>query len=102
MNWMFIALGGRTPSAAPCAMDVLRSHRRSSGVNDIDRVIHGTGDWCWSFCCRLSRKQTSCGSQRERRPDKGDLSSHLGRLEDVAHVAVQKTFKGKVPLTIVG
>ena len=31
---------------------------------------------------------------------KGNLSSHLARLEDVGYVDIEKTFHGKVPRTI--
>ena len=31
---------------------------------------------------------------------KGNLSSHLSRLEDVGYVDIEKTFHGKVPRTI--
>jgi DNA-binding MarR family transcriptional regulator len=31
---------------------------------------------------------------------KGNLSSHLSKLETVGYVGIEKTFRGKVPLTI--
>lgn len=31
---------------------------------------------------------------------KGNLSSHLSKLEAAGYVAIEKTFRGKVPLTI--
>jgi DNA-binding transcriptional ArsR family regulator len=31
---------------------------------------------------------------------KGNLSVHLSRLEDAGYVAIEKTFRGKYPLTI--
>ncbi len=31
---------------------------------------------------------------------KGNLSSHLSKLESAGYVAIEKTFRGKVPLTI--
>jgi len=31
---------------------------------------------------------------------KGNLSSHLARLEAAGYVAIEKTFRGKIPLTI--
>jgi len=30
----------------------------------------------------------------------GNLSSHLGKLEEAAYIQVEKTYRGKVPLTI--
>ena len=37
---------------------------------------------------------------RETGLTKGNLSSHLARLEDVGYVDIEKTFHGKVPRTI--
>ena len=37
---------------------------------------------------------------RETDLTKGNLSSHLARLEDVGYVDIEKTFQGKVPRTI--
>ena len=31
---------------------------------------------------------------------KGNLSVHLSRLEEASYVAIQKTFRGKYPLTV--
>ena len=38
--------------------------------------------------------------QRETGLTKGNLSSHLGKLEEAGYVQVEKTYRGKVPLTI--
>ena len=38
--------------------------------------------------------------QRECGLTQGNLSSHLSKLEDVKYVLIEKTFKGKYPLTI--
>lgn len=37
---------------------------------------------------------------RETGLSKGNLSSHLSRLEAGGYVAIEKTFRGKLPLTI--
>ena len=38
--------------------------------------------------------------QRECGLTQGNLSSHLSRLQDAKYVLIEKTFKGKYPLTI--
>ncbi len=38
--------------------------------------------------------------QRETGLTKGNLSSHLSKLEEAGYVEVEKTYRGKVPLTI--
>jgi DNA-binding MarR family transcriptional regulator len=37
---------------------------------------------------------------RETGLTKGNLSSHLSRLEDTGYVGIEKTFQGKIPRTI--
>jgi DNA-binding MarR family transcriptional regulator len=37
---------------------------------------------------------------RETGLTKGNLSSHLAHLENAGYIAIEKTFRGKIPLTI--
>lgn len=37
---------------------------------------------------------------RETGLTKGNLSSHLAKLESVGYITIEKTFRGKIPLTI--
>src|SRR5215208_6111758 len=38
--------------------------------------------------------------QRETGLTKGNLSAHLSKLEEARYVKIEKTFKGKLPLTV--
>jgi DNA-binding transcriptional ArsR family regulator len=38
--------------------------------------------------------------QRETGLTKGNLSAHLSKLEEAGYVSIEKTFKGKLPLTV--
>ena len=38
--------------------------------------------------------------QRETGLTKGNLSSHLSKLEDAEYITIEKTYRGKIPLTI--
>ncbi|MGZ9220855.1 MAG: transcriptional regulator [Anaerolineales bacterium] len=38
--------------------------------------------------------------QRETGLTRGNLSAHLSRLEEAGYVKIEKTFKGKLPLTV--
>ena len=38
--------------------------------------------------------------QRETGLTKGNLSSHLAKLEQAKYVEIEKTFRGKIPLTV--
>ena len=104
MNWMFIALGGATAllGAVRLWMFPPASHPAgAAGVNDIDRVIHEPARLLLVALLSGVKEADFLWLQRESALTKGNLSSHLGRLEDAGYIAVQKTFKGKVPLTVV-
>ena len=70
-------------------------------MNDIDRVIHEPARLLLVALLSGVREADFLWLQRESALTKGNLSSHLWRLEDAGYVAVEKTFKGKVPLTVV-
>jgi DNA-binding transcriptional ArsR family regulator len=36
----------------------------------------------------------------ETKMNKGNLSSHLARLEEAGYVEIEKTYRGKVPMTL--
>jgi DNA-binding MarR family transcriptional regulator len=38
--------------------------------------------------------------QRETELTKGNLSSHLSKLENAGYVEIEKTYRGKIPLTV--
>lgn len=38
--------------------------------------------------------------QRETGLTKGNLSSHLSKLEQAGYISIEKTFQGKIPLTV--
>lgn len=38
--------------------------------------------------------------QRETELTKGNLSAHLAKLEEGGYVKIEKTFRGKIPLTL--
>jgi DNA-binding MarR family transcriptional regulator len=38
--------------------------------------------------------------QKETGLTKGNLSAHLSKLEEAGYVKIEKTFKGKLPLTV--
>ncbi len=38
--------------------------------------------------------------QRESELTRGNLSAHLSKLEEAGYVRIEKTFRGKIPLTL--
>jgi DNA-binding transcriptional ArsR family regulator len=69
-------------------------------VNDLDRVIHEPARLLLVALLAGVKEADCLWLQRESDLTKGNLSSHLARLEEAGYIDVQKTFKGKIPLTI--
>jgi len=69
-------------------------------ISELDRVIHEPGRlmivallWPVKECDFLYLLNATGLS-------KGNLSSHLARLEEAGYVEIEKTYRGKVPLTL--
>jgi DNA-binding transcriptional ArsR family regulator len=69
-------------------------------VTDLDRMIHEPARLLLVALLASVKEADFLWLQRESGLTKGNLSSHLVRLEEAGYVAVQKTFKGKIPLTV--
>lgn len=69
-------------------------------MTELDRVIHEPARL--QIVALLSAVEAAdfLWLLRESGLTKGNLSSHLARLEEAGYVAVEKTFRGKIPLTL--
>lgn len=74
--------------------DTLRS------VTDLDRLIHEPARLLILTILSPVASADFLFLQRETGLTKGNLSAHLSRLEEAGYVKIEKTFKGKLPLTI--
>jgi DNA-binding MarR family transcriptional regulator len=74
--------------------DTLRS------VTDLDRLIHEPARLLILTILSPVASADFLFLQRETGLTKGNLSAHLSRLEEAGYVEIEKTFKGKLPLTI--
>jgi DNA-binding transcriptional ArsR family regulator len=70
-------------------------------VNEIDRVIHEPARLTVIALLAGVREADFLWLQRESTLTKGNLSSHLARLEEAGYIQVEKTFKGRIPLTLI-
>jgi DNA-binding transcriptional ArsR family regulator len=68
-------------------------------VTNLDRVIHEPARLLVVALLAAVKEADFLWVQRESGLTKGNLSSHLARLEEAGYIDVQKTFKGKIPLT---
>jgi DNA-binding MarR family transcriptional regulator len=66
----------------------------------LDRVIHEPARLMVMTVLYAVKEADFLYLQRECGLTQGNLSSHLGKLEAAQYVKIEKTFKGKYPLTI--
>ena len=69
-------------------------------MTDLDRIIHEPARLLIVALLAGVKEADFLWVLRESELTKGNLSSHLVRLEEAGYVEVEKTYKGKVPLTL--
>ena len=67
---------------------------------DLDRVIHEPARLMVVALLSEIEEGDFLYLLRETGMSKGNLSSHLGRLEAAGYVSVTKTYRGKIPMTL--
>ena len=70
------------------------------GLADLDRLIHEPARLLIVTILSAVESADFLFLQRETGLTKGNLSAHLSKLEEAGYVKIQKTFKGKLPLTV--
>lgn len=69
-------------------------------IASVDRVVHEPGRLMVLACLAVVSKADYLYVQRQTGLTQGNLSSHLAKLEAAGYVAVEKSFVGKVPRTL--
>jgi DNA-binding transcriptional ArsR family regulator len=69
-------------------------------VSELDRVIHEPARLLIVALLHGVTEADFLYLLRESNLTKGNLSSHLTKLEQAGYVEIEKTYRGKVPLTI--
>lgn len=69
-------------------------------IAELDRVIHEPGRLMIVSLLAAVRECDFLFLLNETEMNKGNLSSHLARLEEAGYVAIEKTYRGKVPMTL--
>ncbi len=72
-------------------------HRR---LLDLDRTIHEPARLTIVAILSVLEQADFLYLLRETGLTKGNLNSHLTRLEQAGYVAVEKTYRGKIPQTL--
>jgi DNA-binding MarR family transcriptional regulator len=70
------------------------------GLTEVDRLIHEPARLMITAILYAVESADFLYLQRETGLTKGNLSSHLARLEEAGYVQIEKTFQGKIPLTV--
>ncbi len=69
-------------------------------ISELDRVIHEPGRLMIAALLFAVDRSDFLYLQHETGMNKGTLSSHISRLEEAGYVEVQKTYRGKIPQTL--
>ena len=69
-------------------------------VTELDRLIHEPARLLILTILSAAASADFLFVQRETGLTKGNLSAHLSKLEEAGYVKIEKTFKGKLPLTV--
>ena len=70
------------------------------GLTELDRLIHEPARLLIVTILSTVESADFLFLQRETDLTKGNLSAHLSKLEEAGYVNIEKTFKGKLPLTV--
>ncbi|HSL45670.1 MAG TPA: transcriptional regulator [Anaerolineales bacterium] len=69
-------------------------------VTELNRLIHEPARLLIVTILSTVESADFLFLQRETDLTKGNLSAHLSKLEEAGYVKIEKTFKGKLPLTV--
>jgi DNA-binding transcriptional ArsR family regulator len=67
---------------------------------DIDRLLHEPSRTVIAAILAAVESADFLYLQRETGLTKGNLSVHLSKLEEAGYVRIEKTYRGKIPLTL--
>jgi DNA-binding transcriptional ArsR family regulator len=70
-------------------------------MTDLDRLLHEPARLVIVALLSGLKEADFLYLLRESSLTKGNLSSHLSRLEEAGYIEIEKTFRGKIPLTLV-
>ncbi len=69
-------------------------------LTEIDRLIHEPSRTVILAILAAVESADFLYLQRETGLTKGNLSAHLAKLEEAGYVSIEKTYRGKIPLTL--
>jgi len=75
-------------------------HKKIQRLGEIDRIIHEPARLMIVAILDAVEEADFQYLHQTTGLTKGNLSVHLSKLEEAGYVAIEKTFRGKIPLTV--
>ena len=75
-------------------------NKQLRAISELDRVVHEPGRLMIFVLLGAVEECDFLYLLHETEMNKGNLSSHLSRLEEAGYVEIEKTYRGKVPRTL--
>jgi len=72
-----------------------------SSLTEMDRLIHEPARLVIMTILHTAEQVDFLFLQRESGLTKGNLSFHLAKLEEGGYILIEKTYRGRVPLTLI-
>lgn len=69
-------------------------------LGELDRLIHEPARLAIIMILSTVESADFLYLKRQTGLTRGNLSSHLSRLEDAGYINIEKTYRGKIPLTL--
>ncbi len=88
------------PSSHTTARAGSRLNEQLRTIAELDRVIHEPGRLMIVALLAAVKECDFLYLLGETEMNKGNLSSHLARLEEAGYLQIEKTYRGKVPQTL--
>lgn len=82
------------------AMAIENAAPELRAFSGVDRLIHEPARATIVAMLYMVESADFTFIQRETGLTKGNLSSHLSKLEQAGYVKIEKTYRGKIPLTL--
>jgi DNA-binding transcriptional ArsR family regulator len=70
------------------------------GLAEVDRLIHEPSRLMIVAILSAVQAADFLYLQKQTNLSKGNLSSHLSKLEEAGYICIEKTYRGKIPLTL--
>jgi DNA-binding MarR family transcriptional regulator len=72
----------------------------TNNLREVDRLVHEPARLLILTILYAVESADFLYLQRQSNLTKGNLSAHLSRLEEAGYITIEKTYRGRIPLTL--